>query len=201
MLQEGEFERLGSSATHKLDVRVIAASNRDLSAAAREGTFRPDVYYRLRVFPIEVPPLRARKEDIPVLVWYFLGQLGAALNKKIERVPATAMDRLLAYDWPGNVRELRNVLERSIILSPGPVLLLEELGDAPSSAVGGTIGAGAVQTLVDVERNHIVRVLESCEWRVRGPGNAAKLLGLNASTLDSRMKKLGIRRSIALTRR
>src|SRR5262245_43726914 len=196
VLQEGEFERLGSSVTHKADVRVIAASNRDLSAAARDGTFRPDLYYRLRVFPIEVPPLRARKQDIPVLVWYFLGQLGAALNKKIERVPATAMDRLLTYDWPGNVRELRNVLERSIILSPGPVLLLAELGDDASTAVAGTTGAGTVGTLADVERDHIIRVLESCEWRVRGPGNAAKQLGLNASTLYSRMKKLKIQRSV-----
>src|SRR5262245_7364760 len=196
VLQEGELERLGSSVTHKVDVRVIAASNRDLSAAARVGTFRPDLYYRLRVFPIEVPPLRARKQDIPVLVWYFLGQLGAALNKKIERVPATAMDRLLTYDWPGNVRELRNVLERSIILSPGPVLLLAELGDDASTAVAGTTGAGTVGTLADVERDHIIRVLESCEWRVRGPGNAAKQLGLNASTLYSRMKKLKIQRSV-----
>jgi len=201
VLQEGEFERVGSSATHRVDVRIIAASNRDLSAAAREGTFRPDLYYRLRVFPIELPPLRARKEDIPVLVWHFLGQLGASLGRKIERVPAPTMDRLLAYDWPGNIRELRNVLERSIILSPGSTLLLEELGESARAAPGATIDAGGVRRLEDVERDHILRALESCDWRVRGKDNAAGRLGLNASTLYSRMKKLGIQRSTATPRR
>jgi len=201
VLQEGEFERLGSSITHKVDVRVIAASNRDLSAAAREGTFRPDLYYRLRVFPVEMPPLRARREDIPLLVWYLVGQLGAALGKKIERVPASTMDRLVVYDWPGNVRELRNVLERAIILSPGPGLLLEELGDGIRTAVAARDAAGGTRPLEDVERDHILRVLESCDWRVRGPGNAARQLGLNASTLYSRMKKLGIHRSASTPRR
>ena len=195
--KRGEFEGLGSSATHKVDVRVIAASNRDLAAAAREGTFRPDLYYRLGVFPIRVPPLRARKADIPLLVWYLLGQLGGTLGKKIERVPGAAMDRLLAYDWPGNVRELRNVLERAVILSPGPVLLLEEVIDDTRIAAAPTTDAGSVRPLVEVEREHILRVMESCDWRVRGPGSAAKLLGINASTLYSRMKKLGIRRSTA----
>ena len=197
VLQEGEFERLGSSATHKVDVRVIAASNRDLLTAAREGTFRSDLYYRLGVFPIRVPALRERKEDIPLLVWYFLGQLGATLGKKIERVPSASMDRLLRYDWPGNVRELRNVLERAMILSPGPVLLLEEISDDPRAPVAVAAGGEGVRTLEDVERDYILRVVESCGWRVRGPGSAAKLLGLNASTLYSRMKKLGIRRSAA----
>jgi len=195
VLQEGEFERVGGSATHKVDVRVIAASNRDLSAAAREGTFRPDLYYRLRVFPVEIPPLRTRRDDIPLLVWYFLGQLGAGLGKKIERVPTSTMDRLAAYDWPGNVRELRNVLERAIILSPGSALLLEELGEGGGIAAAASDPRAGARTLADVERDHIIRVLESCDWRVRGPGSAAKLLGLNASTLYSRMKKLGIRRS------
>jgi formate hydrogenlyase transcriptional activator len=201
VLQEGEFERLGSSITHKVDVRVIAASNRDLAAAAREGTFRPDLYYRLRVFPVEVPPLRARREDIPLLVWYLVGHLGAALGKRIERVPASTMDRLVAYDWPGNVRELRNVLERAIILSPGPGLLLEELGDGIGTAVAASDAPRGVRTLEDVERDHILRVLESCDWHVRGPGNAAKQLGLNASTLYSRMKKLRIDRSASTPRR
>jgi formate hydrogenlyase transcriptional activator len=201
VLQEGEFERLGSSITHKVDVRVIAASNRDLAAAAREGTFRPDLYYRLRVFPVEVPPLRARRDDIPLLVWYLVGQLGAALGKKVERVPASTMDRLVAYDWPGNVRELRNVLERAIILSPGPGLLLEELGDGICTAVTASDMPDGVRTLEDVERDHILRVLESCDWHVRGPRNAAKQLGLNASTLYSRMKKLGIQRSASTPRR
>jgi formate hydrogenlyase transcriptional activator len=195
VLQEGEFERLGSSVTHKVDVRVIAASNRDLSAAARDNTFRPDLYYRLRVFPIEIPPLRARRDDIPLLVWYFLGQLGATLGKKIDRVPTATMDRLVAYDWPGNARELRNVIERAIILSPGSGLLLEELGEGVSAAIPASNSGMGNRALAEVERDHIVRVLESCDWRVRGPDNAAKQLGLNASTLYSRMKKLGIRRA------
>jgi len=201
VLQEGEFERVGSSVTQKVDVRLIAASNRDLAADAREGAFRPDLYYRLRVFPIELPPLRARKEDIPVLVWHFLGQLGAAIGRKIERVPAPTMDRLLAYDWPGNVRELRNVLERAIILSPGSTLALDELGDGTWAAAGSAADAGGSRTLEEVERDHIIRALEACDWRVRGKGNAAGRLGLNASTLYSRMKKLGIRRSALSPRR
>jgi formate hydrogenlyase transcriptional activator len=192
VLQEGEFERLGSPVSHKVNVRVIAASNRDLAAAVREGTFRADLYYRLRVFPIEVPPLRARKGDIPLLVWYFVGQLAAALGKKIDRIAPSAMERLLRYDWPGNIRELRNVLERAMILSPEPVLLIEEPADT-LVAVATPADAGGVRSLEDVERDHIVRVLELCDWRVRGAGNAAKRLGLNASTLYSRMKKLGIR--------
>jgi formate hydrogenlyase transcriptional activator len=194
VLQEGEFERVGSAITRKVDVRVIAASNRNLAEAAREGTFRPDLYYRLRVFPIEMPPLRARKEDIPLLVWHFLGQLARTVGKKIERVPATTMDRLTAYDWPGNIRELRNVLERALLLSPGPVLLLDEFGERPQAAgPAATVGGGA-RALEDVEREHILRTLESCDWRVRGVGNAAAQLKLNPNTLYSRMKRLGIRR-------
>jgi transcriptional regulator with GAF, ATPase, and Fis domain len=194
VLQEGEFERVGSAATHKVDVRIIAASNRDLAAAAREGTFRPDLYYRLRVFPIELPSLRARTADIPLLVWYFLGQLGATLGKKIARVPTSAMERLVRYDWPGNIRELRNVLERAMILSPGPVLVLEELGESPRAAEAAMADAADARTLEDVEREHILRALDACGGRVRGAGNAATQLGLNASTLYSRMKKLGIQR-------
>ena len=194
VLQEGEFERVGSSVTEKVDVRVVAASNRNLTDAAREGAFRPDLYYRLQVFPIELPPLRARKDDIPLLVWHFLGYLARTVGKKIERVPAATMDRLVAYDWPGNIRELRNVLERGVVLSPGPVLLLDQLGGSLQAAVPApTVGSGA-RTLDDVEREHILRTLESCNWRLKGQGNAAAQLGLNASTLHSRMKKLGIRR-------
>jgi formate hydrogenlyase transcriptional activator len=196
VLQEGEVERLGSAAiTRKVDVRVIAASNRDLAAAVRDGSFRSDLYYRLQVFPIEVPPLRARKEDIPFLVWYFLGQMGNRIGKKIERVPAPTMERLVSYDWPGNVRELKNVLERAIILSPGPSLTLGELGDRLRTATAPRDSeADGLWPLADVERDHILRVIESCGGRVRGPGNAATRLGLNASTLYSRMKKLGIKR-------
>ena len=193
VLQEGEFERLGSSSTHKVDVRVIAASNRDLGRASREGTFRSDLYYRLGVFPIHVPPLVARKEDIPLLVWHVLGQLGVTLGRKIDRVPLEVMERLVKYDWPGNIRELRNVLERAVILSPGSTLLLDEAGDPRATPVAA-VSSGALRTLADVERDHILHALDDCAWRVRGPGNAAQVLGLNASTLYSRMKKLGIRR-------
>jgi transcriptional regulator with GAF, ATPase, and Fis domain len=194
VLQEGEFERLGSAVTQKVDVRVIAASNRDLAQAARDGTFRPDLYYRLRVFPIEVPPLRRRRGDIPLLVWFFLGELGLALGKRIERVPQAAMDRLISYDWPGNVRELRNVLERAVIISSGPVLRLDESFETDGQVLDARDDARE-NTLERVEREHIVRVLRECGWRVRGPGNAAERLGLNASTLYSRMKKLDIRRA------
>ncbi len=195
VLQEGEFERLGSSLTHKVDVRVIAASNRDLVTAARQGTFRSDLYYRLGVFPIQLPPLRMRRADIPLLVWHILGQLGVTLRRKIERVPASTMDRLVQYDWPGNIREMKNVLERAVILSPGSTLMLDDLADAKTAAVA-TVGVeGVSENLEAVERDHILRVLDTCEWRVRGVGHAAERLGLNASTLYSRMKKLGIRRS------
>ncbi len=195
VIQEGEFERLGSTATRKVDVRVIAASNRDLAAAVREGAFRADLYYRLRVFPIEVPPLRLRKDDIPLLVWFFLGELGPALGKKIERVPPSVMTYLVAYDWPGNIRELRNVLERALIISRGPVLSLDESFEASASPADAMVETREIGTLERVERDHILRVLADCEWRVRGPGNAAERLGLNASTLYSRMKKLKIQRA------
>ena len=196
VLQDGEFERVGSTVTRKVDVRVIAASNRDLTAAVREGGFRSDMYYRLSVFPIKVPSLRARKDDIPLLVWHFLGQLGATLGRKIERVPVATMQRLVAYDWPGNIRELRNVLERAIILSRGTTLTLDDQATERRQISAADAGAGGVETLEDIERQHILRVLELCAWRVRGPRNAAQQLGLNASTLYSRMKKLGIRRAV-----
>ena len=195
VIQEGEFERLGSSTTRKVDVRVIAASNRDLDAAVREGTFRADLYYRLRVFPIEVPPLRLRRGDIPLLVWFFLGELGPALGKRIERVPPSVMNHLVAYDWPGNIRELRNVLERALIISQGPVLSLDESFEASASPADAVVETREIGTLERVERDHILRVLAECAWRVRGPGNAAERLGLNASTLYSRMKKLKIQRA------
>ncbi len=201
VLQEGEFERVGSTVTHKSDVRIIAATNRDLAVAVREGTFRSDLYYRLRVFPIELPSLRARKEDIPLLVWYFLGELSAKLDKKIGRVPAPTMERLVKYDWPGNIRELRNVLERAMILSAGSVLRLGDLGESPRTAEVANPDAAGIRTLEDVEREHILRAIDACEGRVRGAGNAATQLGLNASTLYARMKKLGIRRSAAGPRR
>jgi len=196
VLQDGEMERLGSQITRKVNVRVIAATNRELKAAVRDGSFRPDLYYRLAVFPIDVPPLRERKEDVPLLVWYFLGQFRAAMGKAIERVPAPLMQRLIAYDWPGNIRELRNVIERAFILSNSTTLRLDDTFDAPHVARPSVARSAprTDRTLEEVERAHIVAVLEECRWQIRGRGRAAERLGLNPSTLYSRMKKLGIKK-------
>jgi len=190
VLQEGEIERLGSSRSIPVDVRVIAATNRDLSAAIRDGTFREDLYYRLNVFPVEVPPLRERPEDIPILAEHFLRTCGTKLGKKLDRIPPKVLSLLEGYSWPGNIRELQNVIERAIILSTGPELQLEETLVAespPTEAVDGT--------LEDVERRHILRVLEASDWIIEGKRAAATRLGLNPSTLRSRMEKLGIKKA------
>ncbi|HQZ15867.1 MAG TPA: sigma 54-interacting transcriptional regulator, partial [Vicinamibacteria bacterium] len=191
VLQTGEFERLGSSKTLRVDVRVIAATNRDLEREVREGRFRADLFYRLSVFPLTLPPLRNRPEDIPLLVWHHIARRQAPLGRRIERVPERVMRAFTAYSWPGNIRELENVIERALILSDGPTLATEPMflgerlnGDASASG-----------SLAEVERQYIVDVLQQCEWRVAGKGNAADRLGLNRSTLLSRMKKLGITRA------
>ena len=186
VLESGEFERLGSPRTLKVDVRVIAATNRDVPDAIRQGRFREDLYYRLNVFPIRVPPLRERVEDIPPLVWAFLGELNTRMGKKITQVPRKTMEALQRHSWPGNVRELRNVLEHAAIVSTGPTLRVPMLEDASPT------GASA-QTLADVEREYILRVLEQTGWRIKGPNGAAEALGLNRGTLYGRMRKLGIR--------
>jgi transcriptional regulator with GAF, ATPase, and Fis domain len=191
VLQEGEFEQVGSHDTTKVDVRIVAATNRDLHAAVREGAFRPDLYYRLAVFPIEVPPLRLRRDDIPLLVWHFITQKNAGLGKAIADVPRTAMETLVDYDWPGNVRELENVVERAMILSAGSSLVLDDMLEVPGPA-GRPLRSSA--SLEEVDRTHIVAVLEQCGWTVKGPGQAAERLGLAPSTLRYRMKKLGIQR-------
>src|SRR5262245_29714410 len=189
-LQEGEIDRVGSARTIAVDVRVIAATNRDLATAAREGRFRADLFYRLNVFPIELPPLRERREDIPVLVAHFVRKHAAKLGRRIERVPERLMAALTAYAWPGNVRELEHVVERAMIVSEGPELAgvewLRPSGAGPSATRLGT--------LEEVERAHIVAVLESTGWRVSGAGGAAELLGLRPTTLEYRMKKLGVQR-------
>ena len=190
VLQEGEFERVGGSRTFKVDARVIAATNRDLEAACRQGRFRPDLFYRLNVFPIALPPLRERKEDIPALVGCFVEKYSARLGKRIDRVPERLMATLTAYAWPGNVRELEHVIERAVIVSDGPQLAVP---DWPPRR-RGTAAPAPVATLEQVERAHIMDVLESVGWRVSGDGGAAQLLGLPATTLESRMKKLGITR-------
>ena len=193
VLQEGEFERVGSSQTRKVDVRLVAATHHDLAAAVEAGRFRADLYYRLNVFPVRVPPLRERREDIPLLVWWFIQRRQGKLGRHVEKVPRRSMERLVAYAWPGNVRELENVVERALILSPGSTLQLDE------SFSGGegerTEGTGGPQTIEAVERAHVAAVLERCGWRIEGPDNAAAVLGLKPSTLRSRMKKLGIRRA------
>ena len=195
VLQSGEFERLGATATRRSDARVIASTNRDLEAMARDGSFRPDLYYRLSVFPITVPPLRARKEDIALLTAYFVEKLRAKLGRPAMRVPDRAVAALMAYDWPGNVRELENIVERSMILSPGATMAVDAL---PRSAAGARAtaqdpSAGTDdRTLDEVERDHILAVCARCDWRINGTGNAAERLGINPNTLRSRMLKLGI---------
>jgi formate hydrogenlyase transcriptional activator len=188
VLQEGTFERVGGLSTIKVDVRVIAATNWDLENAMQEGTFRPDLYYRLSVFPIRIPPLRERREDIPLLVRYFVMKCGGKLGKQIESIPQKLMEALLAYPWPGNVRELENVIERAVILSPGHQLALGEWLPKPALAPGG----GRVLTLAELDREHIVQVLELTGGQVSGEKGAAKLLGMKPTTLESKIKRLGI---------
>jgi formate hydrogenlyase transcriptional activator len=175
---------------------VIAATNRDLERSVAQGAFRQDLYYRLNVFPVRLPPLRERPEDIPLLVHYFTGRYAAKLGRKITRVPAATMERLAGYAWPGNVRELENVIERAVILSGGPEL--EVPGDIlqPSPAEENVLAGTAepALSLEEVERHHIVSVLQQTRWQVDGPGGAARLLQIHPSTLRSRMQKLGIRR-------
>ena len=195
VLQEGEFERLGSSETVTVDVRVIAATNRDLEQAVAENQFRSDLFYRLQVFPIHVPPLRDRASDIPLLVWFFLSRSKVGLGSPITSVPEEVMGRLVDYPWPGNIRELENVIERAIILSPGSALELSPSFGISKIASGLPIsGQGGTTRLQDVERAHILGVLEDCGWVIKGKSNAAEQLGLHPSTLANRMKKLGIRR-------
>ena len=189
VLQDGEFERLGSTKTQRVDVRIIAATNRVLSERKAQGSFRPDLYYRLMVFPIEVPPLRHRKEDIPLLVWHFVTKGQARMGKKIDSISRSLMDRFMEYEWPGNVRELQNVIERALILSSGPTLQVEEPLGSTQVPTGATSESAS---LADAERAHIEMVLAECGWKVKGRGNTAERLGLNPSTLRTRMKKLGI---------
>ena len=212
VLQEQEFERLGSNRTQRVDVRVVAATNQDLPKLVADRGFRSDLYYRLNVFPITVPALRERPEDVALLVRYFVQKFSRRLNKTVEYVPTQAMDALVHYTWPGNVRELENLIERAVILSPGKELrvpvselkpalpgptadsavepVLSELPQFPAFAGGG------VTTLEEAERQHILRALRQTEWRIAGAHGAAALLGMKRTTLQARMRKLGIRRPI-----
>ncbi len=175
-------------------MRIISATNRDLKQALGDSRFRPDLYYRLAVFPIEVPPLRERREDIPLLVWHFIQARQRTLGRVVTRIPRASMEALMAYDWPGNIRELQNVIERALILSPGPELRIDEAFGPVPAASRQRRGSPALETLQETERAHIVRVLEHCHWAIEGRGQAAERLGLRPSTLRNRLKKLGIRR-------
>jgi transcriptional regulator with GAF, ATPase, and Fis domain len=187
VLQDGRFERLGSLETISVDVRIIAATNQDLMALVIKRRFRRDLYYRLNVFPIIVPPLRERREDIPLLTWAFVREFNQSMGKAIVRIPGKAMRRLQDHDWPGNIRELRNVIERAMILSSGSTLSIDELDDRDTTVKSNV-------ELRDVEKTYILQVLQETGWRVSGSKGAAQILGLHEATLRGKMKKLGINR-------
>jgi len=205
VLQDGEVQRLGATRPRKVDVRLVAATNQDLDRAMAEGRFRRDLYYRLSVFPIQIPPLRERRDDIPLIAWAFVERRQKDLGRRIDEIPRDVMDALVAYDWPGNVRELENVLERALILSPGKTLRLDDAlrGSghtagpvAASSAVAPPPGAGPASdhSFDAMAREHVRAVLERCAWRINGPGGAAEVLAVHPNTLRSRMKRLGLAR-------
>jgi len=210
VLQEQEFERLGSNRTQHVDVRIVAATNGDLAKLVAERSFRSDLYYRLNVFPIHIPALRERPEDVPHLVRYFVQKFSRRLNKAVAYIPAEAMDALANYSWPGNIRELENFIERAVLLSPGkelrvpvnelkPDVFANTEGSAPTAADSSSSLASAtssISTLEDAERQHILRALRQTEWRIAGPKGAAVLLGMKRTTLQARMRKLGIRRPV-----
>jgi formate hydrogenlyase transcriptional activator len=194
VLQEREFERLGSTRTQNVDVRFVAATHRDLEGMILEKLFRNDLYYRLNVFPIHVPPLRERPEDIPPLVQHFVQQATRRMRKTIDTIPSETVEALIRYRWPGNIRELENIIERAVILSPGPVLRLSPW-DLKSRLTPGQ-NTDRHQTLEELDRDHILKTLRETRWVLSGPSGAAARLGLNRSTLYFRMKKLGISRSL-----
>ncbi len=197
VLQEGQFERLGSSQTITVDVRIVAATNQDLSEMIREGKFRKDLYYRLNVFPITVPPLRSRQGDIPMLVWAFVNEFTKSMGKQITYISKDTMARMVRYPWPGNARELKNVIERAMIISSGERLEIQDL-EIQDLEIYGTESSADISdtslTLEELERKHISSILKETGWRVSGKSGAAKILGLKPTTLEARMKKLGIKR-------
>lgn len=192
VIQDGEFERLGSPHTIKVDARIIAATNRNLEQEVKKGNFREDLWYRLNVFPITMPPLRDRTEDIPLLVAFYVKKIAKRLGKEPPIVPKLMMDAFLNYDWPGNVRELENILERAVIISSGPKLRMVDDFNKPLASLGNTHKKIELKTLEQVAHDHIVRVLEQTNWKVSGENSAAQILGLNRSTLRARMRKLDI---------
>ena len=189
VLQEREFERLGSSQTIRADFRLVAATNRDLTEMVANGLFRRDLYYRLSVFPIEIPPLRDRAEDIPILVWHFIRKYERQMNKRIDRILPEDMEALMHHGWPGNVRELQNVVERSMVVSSGSVLSLSRPNE-PRRAESSE----ATRTLAEAERDHILHALRVADWVLGGPHGAAVRLGVKRTTLLYKMRRLGIDR-------
>lgn len=187
VLQDGEFERLGSSHTIKVDVRIIAATNRNLQEEVRKGTFREDLWYRLNVFPITMPPLRDRLDDVPLLVAFYIDRIAKRMGKHIDFISGNIMDTLTGYHWPGNIRELENVLERAVINSSGPKLRLVDDLSKPTKKV-----STRCKTMEEMERDHILEVLALTKWKVSGKGSASEILGLDRSTLRARMVKLHI---------
>jgi len=194
VLQDGEYERLGSTMVRHTDVRVIAATNRDLEADTHRGRFRKDLWYRLNVLPLSVPPLRNRVEDIPLLVDWIVSRNQRRLGKRIKKISHTVMEQLMAYDWPGNVRELENVIERAMVFSHGDTIQLASPLINTSTGTKTVSSDAPIRRLADIEKEHILRALSKSQWNVSGKGGAADLLGLNASTLRGRMRRHGIRR-------
>jgi chemotaxis protein methyltransferase CheR len=190
VIQEGKLERLGSAKTITVDVRLIAATNRHLKEEVEKGTFREDLWYRLNVFPITVPPLRQRKEDIPLMVEHFARVFSKKVGKNITSVSSSTMKKFQEHSWPGNVRELSNVVERALVTASGTTLHVADQFEQPKAT------PGLIETLEQIEKDHITRILEQTAWRVEGPSGAARILGLNPSTLRTRMGKLGIQKSI-----
>ncbi len=194
VLQESEFERLGNANTIRVDARVIAASNRDLETEISAGNFREDLYYRLNIFPIKSPPLRERKEDIPILVNHFTRKLCSKIGKKINNIPQNVIDIFQAYDWPGNVRELENVIERTIITSSDGIFSIDEFVDQETERASPKTNRAHNGTMKEMEREHILSTLQACNWIINGKRGAAVKLGLHPSTLRDRMRMLGIKR-------
>jgi len=187
VLENGHIERLGSPRAIPVNTRIVAATHRNLEQRIAEGAFRADLFYRLNVFPIRVPPLRERPEDIPALVWRFVAEFSRTFGKHIDAIADSSLAALQRYSWPGNVRELRNVVERAMITATGPQLTIP-----PPHSTGAAVRHSA--KLIDVEREHIRGMLEACRWRIRGAGGAAERLGLKPTTLETRLAKLGLRR-------
>ena len=196
VLQSGEFERIGSEKTKKVDVRLVAATNRDLQHESNIGQFRQDLYFRLNVYPITIPPLRQRKEDIPIMIRHFTEKIGKKIGRRIKNISKADIMKLQEYDWPGNVRELENVLERAIISSEGDTIKLDDnqLKSSLSMHINGDPVTSSITKLSDSQKSHIINVLDDCDWKINGEEGAANKLGMPPSTLRSKMKKLNIKR-------